>query len=181
MRLQFRRDQASWCHVETWSSLSCSRLRLFCGVDLSGCGSDSAARCLLRRSNSTMGRDALIRPTNEWRIESNPDVDYCDHVSRFIAWKSDKGGRVKSSIHVRFVWVLSLLAAAPIAACFLGTEPENLGSCSVDCSNYFQGMDITHFTFITREACIQEGEDASCTATYCPPEGEGECAEVYDP
>ena len=88
---------------------------------------------------------------------------------------------MKSSIHVRFVWILSILAAAPITACFFGTEPENLGSCSVDCSNFIQGMDITQYTFITREACIQEGEEASCTTRYCPPEGEGECVEVYDP
>ncbi len=86
-----------------------------------------------------------------------------------------KGTRVKS------VLFLSIIFAAFVGACGLGTDPDDLGSCSVDCGNFLEGIDITQYTFITLEDCIQKGEEASCTATYCPPEGEGECSEVFDP
>lgn len=66
-----------------------------------------------------------------------------------------------------------------LVACGGGDSGGGEGSCSVNCGYVGGPINITQYRFISKESCIQKGKSASCRATYCPPEGDGECVEVY--
>lgn len=71
----------------------------------------------------------------------------------------------------RFLMVA--MAAAVLTSCGSG---EPTGGCTVDCSNMFTGrIDVRNFGYLTREACVAKGVEATCTAKWCDYACESPC------
>ena len=74
-----------------------------------------------------------------------------------------------------FLLVLTVILIM-IVSVFIGCDKnkdDELGSCSVDCSNWRDGIDVRQYTNISEDDC-RENARLGCVTTFCPPGGNKE-------